>query len=281
MKFTNGFWLLKEGITPIYAVEYAGHEIRGNTLTVYAVQNHIRNRGDCLNLGILTLTLTSPQENIIHTELTHFAGSASLPPRPETASRQPKVEITETETHLVYRSGTLEARICKAPSGWNIDYYDGDDRLTSTGYRNEARMLNRDTEESFMVEQLSIDIGESIYGLGERFTPFVKNGQTVSIWNEDGGTASEQTYKNIPFYITSKGYGVLVDTFGDLEFEIASEKVENVQFSVPGETLGYYIVAGGSPKGTVSKYCQLTGMPALPPRLVLWTVAHHLLYHEL
>ena len=58
---------------------------------------------------------------------------------------------------------------------------------------------------------------------------------------------------------------VLVDTFGDLEFEIASEKVENVQFSVPGETLGYYIIAGGSPKGTVSKYCQLTGMPALPP----------------
>ena len=116
-----------------------------------------------------------------------------------------------------------------------------------------------------MVEQLSIDIGESIYGLGERFTPFVKNGQTVSIWNEDGGTASEQTYKNIPFYITSKGYGVLVDTFGDLEFEIASEKVENVQFSVPGETLDYYIIAGGSPKGTVSKYCHLTGMPALPP----------------
>lgn len=53
MKFTNGYWMLKEEITPIYAVEYAGHEIQGNTLTVYAVQNHIRNRGDCLNLGVL------------------------------------------------------------------------------------------------------------------------------------------------------------------------------------------------------------------------------------
>ena len=238
MKFTNGFWLLKEEISPIYAVEYAGHEIEGNTLTVYAAQNHIRNRGDCLNLGIITLTFTSPQENIIHTELTHFQGTANAPVRPEVADQQPRVEITETDTHLIYRSGKLEARICKAPSGWNIDYYDGDTRLTSTGYRNEARMLNRDTGEGFMVEQLSIDIGESIYGLGERFTPFVKNGQTVSIWNEDGGTASEQTYKNIPFYITSKGYGVLVDTFGDLEFEIASEKVGNVQFSVPVETLG-------------------------------------------
>lgn len=62
MKFTNGFWLLKEEISPIYAVEYAGHEIEGNTLTVYAAQNHIRNRGDCLNLGIITLTFTSPRK---------------------------------------------------------------------------------------------------------------------------------------------------------------------------------------------------------------------------
>ena len=135
MKFTNGFWLLKEEISPIYAVEYAGHEIEGNTLTVYAAQNHIRNRGDCLNLGIITLTFTSPQENIIHTELTHFQGTANAPVRPEVAGQQPRVEITETDTHLIYRSGKLEARICKAPSGWNIDYYDGDTRLTSTGYR--------------------------------------------------------------------------------------------------------------------------------------------------
>jgi len=40
--------------------------------------------------------------------------------------------------------------------------------------------------------------GECIYGLGERFSAFVKNGQVVDIWNEDGGTSSEQSYKNIP-----------------------------------------------------------------------------------
>ena len=125
--------------------------------------------------------------------------------------------------------------------------------------------MNSDTGKNYTVEQLSLDIGELVYGMGERFTPFVKNGQTVEIWNEDGGTASEQTYKNIPFYITSKGYGILVDLYGDLEFEVASEKVENVQFSTLGEQLGYYVIAGGSPKGTISKYCELTGKPALPP----------------
>jgi len=155
--------------------------------------------------------------------------------------------------------------ISKAPRDWRVEYYDGERRLTGTGYRNMARMLRRDTGESYMVEQLHLGVGEYVYGLGERFTPFVKNGQCVENWNEDGGTASEQGYKCVPFYLSSHGYGVLVDTAGEVSFEIASEKVEEVQFSVPGETMGYYLIAGGTPKGTVSRYCALTGMPALPP----------------
>ncbi len=50
-----------------------------------------------------------------------------------------------------------------------------------------------------MREQLSISVGELVYGLGERFSAFVKNGQSVDIWNEDGGTSTEQSYKNIRF----------------------------------------------------------------------------------
>jgi alpha-D-xyloside xylohydrolase len=88
----------------------------------------------------------------------------------------------------------------------------------------------------------------------------------VEIWNEDGGTASEQTYKNIPFYLTNRGYGVLVDSMGDVDFEIASEKVEQVQFSQPGESISYYLIAGGSPKGTIERYTALFGRPALPPQ---------------
>jgi alpha-D-xyloside xylohydrolase len=265
MKFTNGYWLMRQEITPLFAVEYAGHQVEENKLTVYAVGKHITNRGDCLNIGMLTVTLNSPTENVIHVELTHFAGSSAAPLPMAVKNTAPEVSITETDTELVYRSGTLRAVVNKTPGSWGITYYEGETRLTATGYRNEAYMQNRDTGRNYMVEQLELGIGESVYGLGEQFTPFVKNGQSVGIWNEDGGTASEQTYKNIPFYLSSRGYGVLVESYGDLEFEIASEKVENVQFSVLGEKLGYYVIAGGSPKGTVAKYCELTGKPALPP----------------
>jgi alpha-D-xyloside xylohydrolase len=117
----------------------------------------------------------------------------------------------------------------------------------------------------YLHEQLSLGVGETVYGLGERFTPFVKNGQVVDIWNEDGGTSSEQAYKNIPFYLTNRGYGVLVNHSERVSFEVASEKVERVQFSVPGESLDYFLIYGPTPKEVLTRYTALTGRPALPP----------------
>lgn len=265
MKFTNGFWLLRKEYEPVYAVEYAGHEIMEDSLVVYAVAQHITGRGDCLNIGTLTVTLTSPAEDVIHVEMTHFEGENRKPVRPFIYPSPGKVTIRQEKDQLVYESGATKAVVSMVPGNWKIAYYREEQFLTQTDYRNMARMWNRDTKKSYMVEQLSLSPGEYIYGLGERFTPFVKNGQIMENWNEDGGTASEQGYKCIPFYLSSSGYGVLVDTLGEVSFEIASEKVEEVQFSVPGETLGYYVIAGGDPKNTVSRYCELTGKPALPP----------------
>ena len=265
MKFTNGFWLMRKEYEPVFAVEYAGHEMNGDSLVVYGVAKHITDRGDCLNIGMLTVTFTSPMEDVIHTEVTHFEGKEGKPVRPVIYPAERTVTITEDENVLTYQSGAAKAVIMKTPGKWCVAYYRNDRLLTMSDYRNMARMLNRNTGESYMVEQLSLDVGEYIYGLGERFTSFVKNGQVVENWNEDGGTASEQGYKCIPFYLSSKGYGILVDTLGEVSFEIGSEKVEEVQFSVPGETIGYYVIAGDNPKDTVSRYCELTGKPALPP----------------
>ena len=265
MKFTNGFWMVKDEITPLYAVEYAGHEVNGRELTVYAAGRHIGHRGDSLNLGMLTVRLYSPAENVLHVTATHFAGGAEKNIFAAAADTEPQVSITEDDASVTYQTGSLRAVISKEPNGWEISYYDGDKYLTRTGFRNMAYMTNRDTGGHYMVEQLGLTPGEYVYGLGERYTPFVKNGQSVEIWNEDGGTASEQTYKNVPFYLTNRGYGVLVDSFGDVEFEVASEKVEEVQFSVKGERIGYYLIAGGDPKGTVERYTGVFGRPALPP----------------
>ena len=265
MKFTEGYWCTKKEITPLYATEFAASRREGDELILYAPGKHIAGRGDCLNLGMLTVRLSSPMEDVIKVSVRHFEGTAYNGPFARIHQTSPHVTVEETEDEIRYQSGRTTAVIDKRPNCWGIRFLDGERELTSTGYRNMAHMTNRDTGKTYMVEQLAIDVDECIYGLGERYTPFVKNGQVVEMWNEDGGTASEITYKNIPFYITNKGYGVLLDNEGDAAYEIASEKVERLQFSVEGERLDYYVINGSTPKGTISKYTELTGKPALPP----------------
>lgn len=263
MKFTDGYWLMRKEITPNYAVEYHDHLIKDDVLEIHAPCTHIDGRGDALNIGVLTIRLSSPMDDIIKVELIHFDGEVDIGPYIKVNSDKTNVEIDEDDKKIIYKTGNLRAEINKG--SWEIVFYYNDKRLTDTGYRNMAHMLNNALDKSFMVEQLAIDVDEYIYGLGERFTPFIKNGQIVDMWNGDGGTASELAYKNIPFYLSNKGYGVLVNNEGDVSFEIGSEKVERVQFSVEGERLSYYMIAGNDPMEAVERYTALTGKPALPP----------------
>lgn len=265
MKFTNGYWLLRDEMKAAYAVEYGSHRVYGQELTMYLPCSHIVDRGSCLNIPLLTVTLSSPMDGVIKVSAVHHDGAVYNGPFAKIYTGDAHVRIGENEEQLIYQTGSLKAVIDKAPNGYKMAFYEGDTFLTESSFRNLAYMQNTKTGKNYMLEQMFLDVDEYVYGLGERFTPFVKNGQVVAMWNEDGGTASEIAYKNIPFYMTNKGYGILVDNEGDVAYEIASEKVERIQFSVEGERLDYYVISGKTPMGTVEKYTELTGKPALPP----------------
>ncbi len=107
-------------------------------------------------------------------------------------------------------SGRLTARV-RRDGEWGLDFLARTGAIvTRSGPRGMGLMEVRD-EGAYMHEQLSLGVGECVYGLGERFTAFVKNGQVVETWNKDGGTGSDQAYKNVPFYLTNRGYGVFVN----------------------------------------------------------------------
>lgn len=143
-----------------------------------------------------------------------------------------------------------------------------------------AHILKNDGR-SFMRERLDIEPGEYIYGLGERFTPFVRNGQSADTWNEDGGADSDQAYKCIPFYISSRNYGVLVNSTDRVSYEIASECASKAQFSVPGETLEYFLIGANNMKTVLTRYADLTGHPALSSGLVLRALAYDFVHDGL
>lgn len=267
MKFTDGNWLVRDGFTISPAVQAYEVEQQDNKLTAYVSTTPIAGRGDMINTTLLTVKFHSPAPGVIGVKLVHFDGVKPQGPSFElTAEEGGHAVITETETETVMTSGELSVRISKGPQ-WSFSFYRGNERLTGSGYKSAAHIMEN-TGAVYMREELDLSVGEWVYGLGERFTAFPKNGQVVDIWNKDGGTSSEQSYKNIPFYITNKGYGIFVNEPGGVSFEVASEKVKKVQFSIPGESLEYFVIDGPEPKGVLNKYTNLTGKPALPPA---WT----------
>ncbi|MCE5342381.1 MAG: alpha-xylosidase [Eubacteriales bacterium] len=265
MKFTNGYWLLKPEYDMTFAVEAYKWQTTENSLKALCPGTSIRERGDTLNGGTLTVTLTAPVENVLRVNVCHFRGARPTGPRFATADEHVTPTFGEDENTVSIQSGELKATLSKAARSWSVVYSAKGKRLTESGFRGMARALHKPTGQSYMIDSLYLDVGEKVYGFGERFTPYVKNGQVVETWNEDGGTASEIAYKSVPFYMTNRGYGVFVEDPGDVSFEVASEKVERVQFSLPGEELTYDIIYGETPKEILMRYTALTGRPALPP----------------
>ncbi len=265
MKFTNGYWMLKPEFDFGFAVEYYRSKITKDRVEILCPGASIRERGDTLSGPVLTVAFSAPMENVLRVNIRHFTGVQEQGPEYELTEEPVKPLIEENEQELTIQSGKLTATVCKAQRGWSVVYSADGRRLTESGYRGMARALHKPTGKSYMIDSLYLDVGEKVYGFGERFTPYVKNGQVVECWNEDGGTASEISYKTVPFYMTNRGYGVFVETPGDVSFEVASEKVERVQFSHPGESLTYDIIYGETPKAILDRYTALTGRPALPP----------------
>jgi len=272
MKFANGCWLQKEHCECFAPKEIYFSKITEEKAVFTAPTTAIRHRGDTLGGINLTIEITAPIPEVFHIRTYHHKGAiddsvtfdlhtgALLPLYPQ-----------ETEDAYVLHSGETSLHIGKNP--FSMTFLRGDEIITGAKEKDLALMKTNwsgpaydkgDTRDTYLRQMFSLSVGELVYGMGERFTPFVKNGQTVNIWNEDGGTSTEQSYKNIPFYLTNRGYGVFVNHPEEVSFEIATEMVNRTQFSVKGTGLDYFFINGPSMKEVLMRYTDLTGKPSLP-----------------
>jgi len=263
LKFTNGYWLTRKEYDVNSPAEAFEAEKDGKTLNVYAPYKRINTRGDELNLGMSTIKLTSPVENVIGVKLTHFDQDTKGPSY-ELNDLDPDVNIDVTDKKASLTSGDLTVSL-PLRQQFDMEFTANGKVITASRNKAQGEILNHDTNVHYMREQLSVGVEDKIYGLGERFGNFIKNGQEVKITNQDGGTASEQSYKNIPFYLTDAGYGVFVDEPQTVDFEVTSENVDRVQFSSEGESLQYYVIYGPTPQEILHRYTELTGNMQLPP----------------
>ena len=263
MKFTNGYWMIRDGVDALYARE--AYELAADatteSLNVLATTSVVRGRYDTLNLPTFNVDITTPAEGVIRVRAEHWQGATEYPGFPLNADEPGNRDYVTVQANgngdgevgvngadVTLTTGGLTVKVVKG-APWNLTFIGEDGKvLTESAGKSLGRFKlgaesnvtaqpvsefgvtmdgsARDESDVFIAIQLHLSVGEDVYGLGERFGAYVKNGQSVDIWNEDGGTASEQGYKDIPFYMTSNGYGVLVNNRGHVSFEIGSENTE-------------------------------------------------------
>lgn len=108
---------------------------------------------------------------------------------------------------------------------------------------------------------------EHYFGFGEQFTDFDKRGQRVTMWNYDAlGAHSNRAYKNIPFFVSTRGYGVFVDSIRATHFDMAASSNSSISMAVPDSALDYYVIAGPTLKSIITRYGNLVSLPILPPK---------------
>lgn len=161
--------------------------------------------------------------------------------------------MSKSDKSTTLTSGSISATVKTVDHDFEILFHatDGSKELTSllnrsVGFAYTPAVSNimqtadlRDFQH-YIFTQTTLAVGESVHGLGERFGAFNKVGQSVSLWNADGGTSSDQAYKNIPFWMSSRGYGIFIDTPDRIELEIGTERCCRIQTSVESQRMKWY-----------------------------------------
>ena len=113
------------------------------------------------------------------------------------------------------------------------------------------------------------EAGECFAGTGERFRKMDLSGQTFYLKNQDGqGVNNRRAYKNIPFYMSSRMYGVFYHTYDYCRLSLADHSTRSVQFRNDRATIDAFVIGGVTPERILFHYRQLTGFP---PMLPLWS----------
>ncbi len=259
MKFKKGMWLPQEGFSLNYPSTVYDYKFENNVLTIYAPFVEVHHRGNTLDGGMLTGEISIFDDNV-HFNFVHknqFKKSKFNPIR-----NFEETSVVENEDSIVLSNKNTSVTVYK--SNFRIEVTNLDGHIISIPERSFGYMTHENGK-TYMTSATKLSVAEKVYGFGEKFTNYIKNGQSIEVWHEDGGTASEQTYKSIPYFVTSNNYGVFVDHAEKVEFEVGSEAVGKCQFAVEGEVLRFDVLTGNNLSEVTKKFSKLGGdIPKVP-----------------
>jgi len=130
--------------------------------------------------------------------------------------------------------------------------------------------------------------GEKFLGFGERFNAVDQRGNKLYVWTEEGAVGLGEklgklldgakrnpfangpttAYKPMPFFISSAGYGLLLDTFARVEYDVAATDSEVVDITIWDRSFDWVIFYGPGLADIVERFTERVGRPTVPAK---WT----------
>jgi alpha-D-xyloside xylohydrolase len=177
-----------------------------------------------------------------------------------------------------YTSSYAKVVITKNP--WHVYLYDAEGKLlTSTIHGSDVTntftpvvpfsYVRRASDYSrSYAASMSLSPDEKIFGFGESFTQFNKRGQKVVLYVDDAnGTQNETMYKPVPFYMSSRGYGVFMHHTTPISVDVGKyyNAVNTMMIGDDALDLFFFV---GEPKDILDEYTEITGKAPMPP---LWS----------
>ena len=152
MKFTDGYWQLRDGVQARYPAQVYDVTAEPDALTVYAPTRKIEQRGDTLNEPLLTVRCTSPAPDVISVSVSHFLGAGPrLPQFRLAADPSTDVRVRVDESQATITSGALTARFRRGEH-WALEFLADDNMLTRSA--NKAMALITESGKTYIREQL-------------------------------------------------------------------------------------------------------------------------------
>jgi len=196
----------------------------------------------------------------------------------------------EEENNLIIKSEALEVQVIREP--WQIIIFDRQrNRIWATkpvdidALRRPEEQWNPPQERWLFLHRYAYPMGvqradetrafasfdlaydEHIFGLGEDFGRLDKRNIDRNLWIEEGfGNTSPAAYKQVPFYMSSKGYGLFLNTSNAVTYRIGS--LDHTGLSVivhDADFLDFYFIYGPKMRDILPRYTAITGKPGLPP----------------
>lgn len=187
----------------------------------------------------------------------------------------------EDEDKFIYATERLSLHFSK--KYWEMSIYQNGKLLTKeqafdTNVDNRWKQLptgfkvNTRGESISTFEQFVLFSDEMFWGFGEKFTHFNKRGQRIKCWQKDAlSTNTEDSYKSHPYFTSSRGYSILLNTFTRSSFDMGASSWISYQIGSDDPVLDYIFLAEESRdyKRLLQQYLQITGQIPMIPQWAL------------